>query len=135
MDKEIKDLARIRGQMPDRFYYQQNGRSIDENYIEQKRKNNVIVLEREKAQQLKKQLQDQVFQATMLALEQGVDPLQQQMLSELGSMIYGAFGGGSIRPEKLKNISFSTQLGTMLGSALAEAPFRLLDEILNDTDR
>lgn len=132
MDQKIIEHYHNRGHMPDRFYYQQNGKSIEENYIEQKRKSNVIVLERERIQELKKELESQTFQATMLAIEQGVDPLYQQMFHEIGNMIYGAFSGGSVRPEKLKNISLSTQLGAVLGRALAEAPFRLLDEILND---
>ena len=134
MDQKMVEHYHNRGYMPDRFYYQQNEKSIEENYIEQKRKNNVIVLERERIQELKKELENQTFQATMLAIEQGIDPLHQQMLHEIGNMLNSAFSGGSVRPEKLHNISLSTQLGVVLGKALADAPFRLLDEILNDKE-
>ena len=39
LDPQLVEFLHNSGKMPDRYYYQLNGKSAEENYIEQKRKN------------------------------------------------------------------------------------------------
>lgn len=134
MDHQMIEYYHRNGMMPDWAYYQQNGKSAMENYRDQTR---VIIdryEEQKKLEEAKKQLEEEMFVAMMSALEEGIDPLEQTVAQDIGNMVSAVFEGGAIHPERLKNKSFSAELGAALGRALAQAPFKLLDDILNDKD-
>ena len=44
-DPQLVEFLHNSGKMPDRYYYQLNGKSAEENYIEQKRKNQARIKE------------------------------------------------------------------------------------------
>jgi len=60
------------------------------------------------------------------------EAFEEEVASDIVNMISSAFETGSMRPEKLENRSFSSDLGATLGKALAMAPFKLLEEAFDD---
>lgn len=127
-----------RGLMPDWAYYQQNGKSAQENYAEQHRKMQEEYYKREKAKELeeaKKKIEQQILEAIIFTMEQGAGTVADAAAADIISSINAAFGGGGSSGKQLGSKSFSAELGVMLGRALGQAPFKLLDEIFKDDDR
>lgn len=126
-----------RGQMPDWAWVQQNGRSPEWNYNYQKQKMYAEMRKREKAKQreeAKKQIEKQILDAIAYTMMEGEEQVANAAANDIISSINATFGGGSINTQHLTNKSFSANLGAILGRALGEAPFKLLDEIFKDDD-
>lgn len=134
MDQQMIEYYHRRGLMPDWAYYQQNGKSAIENYREQTQMIKARYDEQKRIEEAKKKLEEEMFVAMMSALEESIDPLEQTVAQNIGNMMSAVFEGGAIHPERLKNQSFSVALGAALGKALAQASFKLLDDILNGKD-
>ena len=120
-----------RGLMPDWAYYQQNGKSALENYREQKNKYVKKELKRQKIAQLKKDLEKQLYDALFVTLNQSREMLAAATADDIINSVNAAVGNGS-SSFKGGQHSFSTDLAVMLGKALGDAPFKLLDEILDE---
>lgn len=127
------------GMMPDWAWVQQNGRSPEWNLEYQRRKMYRELEEREAAkrrEEAKKQIEQQILEAILFTLEEGAGTVADAAAEDIISSINAAFGGGSAGASKqLGNKSFSAELGAMLGRALGQAPFKLLDEIFDDDKR
>lgn len=132
MDLNMIEFYHDRGSLPDHFYYQLNGKSAEENYLEQKRKIHERIEMRRKLEECKRQIEDETFQAIMIALEQSAGKLESEVANDVVNSIQAAFAGGSIHPEALTNKTFSSEIAIALGKALGQAPFKLLDEIFKD---
>ena len=63
------------GKLPDWAYYQQNGKSAQENYITQIQKFRNELLEKQKQQQLEKEIEKQVEEQVNEAVERAIDDL------------------------------------------------------------
>lgn len=132
---EQADYYHDRGMMPDWIWVQQNGRSPEWNWEYQRKKMFDDIKRREKLKQLeewKNQLEDRTLEAVMTALDQNASLLEDQLANDVVNKIGATFEGGSIHSEKLTNSSFSTRMAVMLGKALADAPFKLLEDIINE---
>ena len=74
-NKEQIEYLHDIGKMPDWVYYQQNGKSAQENYIIQKQKFRNQLLERRKQEQLEKDIEKQVEEQVSEAVEKVLDDL------------------------------------------------------------
>lgn len=123
------DYLHSSGLMPDWIWVQQNGRSPDWNYQYQRDK---FLNEREAAKQrekAKKEMQQQITDAVSSVLQQGSDTIAAATVEDIVSSIEAALNGKPITTQKK---SFAADLGAMLGRALVDAPFKLLDDIFDD---
>ena len=68
----------------------------------------------------------------MFSLEESSSEISDDIANDIVNKINATFEGGSIHPERFTSMSFSKQLALMLGKALGQAPFKLLDEILDE---
>ena len=119
------DYLHSSGLMPDWIWVQQNGRSPDWNYQYQRDK---FLNEREAAKQrekAKKEMQQQITDAVSSVLQQGSDTIAAATVEDIVSSIEAALNGKPITTQKK---SFAADLGAMLGRALVDAPFKLLDD-------
>lgn len=130
-DRDMVEFLHNSGLMNNLVYYQRNGKTAQENYIDQKRKQQQNYKKQRELEKLKKQMEDQIFEAVMYTMEQ-TEAFEEEVASDIVNMISSAFETGSMRPEKLENRSFSSDLGATLGRALAMAPFKLLEEVFDD---
>ena len=129
------DYLHSRGLMPDWVWVQQNGRSPDWNYQYQRDKFLREINEREAAKQrekAKKEMQQQITDAVSSVLQQGSDTIAAATVEDIVSSIEAALNGKPITTQKK---SFAADLGAMLGRALVDAPFKLLDDIFDDDER
>ena len=108
------------GLMSDQAYYQQNGKSIIDNYIMQQRKMHI--------KQTKRKIYQQLFEALNYALNESTEKISDAAAAEIINSVHAAFDSGS-SGKKGKRIS--SDLGTVLGRALGQAPFKAIDELLN----
>lgn len=129
------DYLHSRSLMPDWIWVQQNGRSPDWNYQYQRDKFRREINEREAAKQrekAKKEMQQQITDAVSSVLQQGSDTIAAATVEDVVSSIEAALNGKPITTQKR---SFAADLGAMLGRALVDAPFKLLDDIFDDDER
>ena len=136
--KEEADYYHDIGLMPDWAWVQQNGRSPQWNYDYQHRKIIEAEQQREAAkrrEEAKKKIEQQILDAMVLTMQQGEELVANAAADDIIASINSAFGGsgGAAAPSGGKK-SFSAELGAMLGKALGEAPFKLLDDIFKDED-
>lgn len=132
---EEADYYHDRGLMPTWAWVQQNGRSPEYNWEYQKREMYKKIRRAEKLKRLeewKKQLEQQTLEAVLFSLDQNAAALEDQLANDVANKISAVFEGGSIHAEKLSNSSFSNRLAIALGKALGEAPFKMLEEILEE---
>lgn len=132
MDLKQIEYYHSNGSLPDRYYYQMNGKDAYSNLVEQHRKMNKKYMDQEKVKELKKKLEQQIFESVMIAFDDSYSYISNAMAEDLSNKLSAAFQGGKIQPEKLTNSSFSLQLGNALARALALAPFKLIDEFFDD---
>lgn len=122
------------GYMPDWVWVQQNGRSAQQNFEYQRRKIYDQIAEREAAkrrEEAKKEIEKQILEAILVTLEQATDGVAEETANDVVACINAALNG-TPAPDGKK--SFSAEIGAILGRALGEAPFKLLDEIFKDAD-
>lgn len=132
---EQADYYHDRGLMPDWAWIQQNGRSPEWNMEYQRKKMYRQIEEREAAkrrEEAKKEIERQILEAIVMTMEQGVGTVADAAADDIVNSINAAIGGGSGAGKALSNKSFSAELGVILGKALGQAPFKLLDEIFKD---
>lgn len=120
-----------KGLMPDWAWMQQNNKSPQENleYTRNKIKKRIEV--EEKRKKIKNKIEKQLLEAIVYTMEKGSEIVAEQTVNDIVSSINAALNGGSA---PVKKNSFSADLGAMLGIALGQAPFQLLDELFNDED-
>jgi len=131
---EEADFYHDRGLMPDWAWVQQNGRSPQWNYEYQHRKFMREIEEREAAkarEEAKKKIEQQILDAINLTMQQGSEQVAEAAADDIIASINAALGGTAAPSSKR---SFSADLGAMLGKALGEAPFKLLDDIFKDDE-
>ena len=132
---EQADYYHDRGMMPDWLWVQQNGRSAEWNYQYQKNKLYKEIEEREAAkrrEEAKKEIEKQLLEAILYTMEQGSEVVASAAADDIISSINAALTG---TPAPASKKSFSAELGKMLGVALGQAPFKLLDEIFKDDEK
>lgn len=117
------------GLISDFAYYQQNGKSIIDNYIiqkqQQQRKNDI--------EQAKKQIHQQILNAILYTMNEGTDKMAAAAASNIINSVHAAFGSGSAKATNQKAVS--EDLGAILGKALGDAPFKAIDEMFDATER
>ena len=129
------DYFHDRGMMPDWAWVQQNGRSPQWNYDYQRRKMHERIREREAAEErekAKKEIEKQLLEAILFTMEQGSETVASAAADDIIASINAALNG---TPAPASKKSFSADLGKMLGVALGQAPFKLLDEIFKDDEK
>ena len=132
---EEADYYHDRGMMPDWAWVQQNGRSPQWNYEYQKAKMYRELEEREAAKrraEAKKEIERQLLEAIAMTMEQGSEMMVAATADDIVASINAALNG---TPAPASKKSFSADLGKMLGVALGQAPFKLLDEIFKDDEK
>jgi hypothetical protein len=75
MDLEMIEYYHDRGLMPDWAYYQQNGKSVEENWIEQQKKIEQKYLEKQRETQQQKALEEYIGEMTEEQLGKCLDDL------------------------------------------------------------
>ena len=128
------DYYHDRGMMPDWAWVQQNGRSPQWNYEYQKAKMYRELEEREAAkrrEKAKKEIERQLLEAIVSTMEQGSEMVADAAATDIVASINAALNG---TPAPASKKSFSVELGAMLGRALGQAPFKLLEEIFKDDE-
>ena len=131
---EEADYYHDRGMMPDWAWVQQNGRSPQWNYEYQKAKMYRELEEREAAkrrEKAKKEIERQLLEAIVSTMEQGSEMVADAAATDIVASINAALNG---TPAPASKKSFSVELGAMLGRALGQAPFKLLEEIFKDDE-
>lgn len=131
---EQADYYHDMGLMPTWAWVQQNGRSPEYNYEYQKREMYKAIEEREAAkrrEEAKKQIEQQILDAIVLTMQQGEELVANAAADDIIASVNAAFNGGTVSKS---NKSFSAELGAMLGRALGQAPFKLLDDIFKDDE-
>lgn len=131
---EQADYYHDRGMMPDWAWVQQNGRSPQWNYEYQKAKMYRELEEREAAkrrEEAKKEIERQLLEAIVSTMEQGSEMVADAAANDIVASINAALNG---TPAPASKKSFSVELGAMLGRALGQAPFKLLEEIFKDDE-
>ncbi len=132
---EQADYYHDRGMMPDWAWVQQNGRSPQWNYEYQKAKMYAELEAREAAkrrEEAKKEIERQLLEAIVSTMEQGSEMVADAAANDIVASINAALNG---TPAPASKKSFAVELGAMLGRALGQAPFKLLEEIFKDDDR
>lgn len=132
---EQADYYHDRGMMPDWAWVQQNGRSPQWNYEYQRAKMYAEIEAREAAkrrEEAKKEIERQLLEAIVSTMEQGSEMVADAAANDIVASINAALNG---TPAPASKKSFAVELGAMLGRALGQAPFKLLEEIFNDDDR
>ena len=123
------------GMMPDRYYYQQNGKSAYENYRIQKQRIREGIMDlytEQRIQEALKEIQRLYEEAAIFSIEQSIDEAANVFADHMISCIDGTFSGGSINPGSMKNKSFAVMLGAALGRAIGQAPEKLLEDLYKD---
>ncbi len=131
---EQADYYHDRGMMPDWAWVQQNGRSPQWNWEYQHRKMYEELEAREAAKrraEAKKEIERQLLEAIAMTMEQGSDMMVEATANDIVASINAALNG---TPAPASKKSFSVELGAMLGRALGQAPFKLLEEIFKDDE-
>ena len=132
---EEADFYHDRGMMPDWAWVQQNGRSPQWNWEYQHRKMYEELEAREAAKrraEAKKEIERQLLEAIAMTMEQGSEMMVDATANDIVASINAALNG---TPAPASKKSFAVELGAMLGRALGQAPFKLLEEIFKDDDR
>ena len=132
---EQADYYHDRGMMPDWAWVQQNGRSPQWNYEYQRAKMYAEIEAREAAkrrEEAKKEIERQLLEAIVSTMEQGSEMVADAAANDIVASINAALNG---TPAPASKKSFAVELGAMLGRALGQAPFKLLEEIFKDDDR
>lgn len=133
---EQADYLHDIGLMPTRYWVMQNGRSPEYNWEYQKREMYKWIEDNErkkKREEAKKKIEQQILDAIVYTMSQGSDLVADAAADEVINTVNAAFGGGSVDSNGKR--SFSADLGAILGKALGEAPFKLLDEIFEEDER
>ena len=131
---EEADYYHDRGMMPDWAWVQQNGRSPQWNWEYQHRKILADLEAREAAkrrEEAKKEIERQLLEAIAMTMEQGSEMMVDATANDIVASINAALNG---TPAPASKKSFSVELGAMLGKALGQAPFKLLEEIFKDDE-
>lgn len=131
---EEADFYHDRGMMPDWAWVQQNGRSPQWNWEYQHRKILADLEAREAAkrrEEAKKEIERQLLEAIAMTMEQGSEMMVDATANDIVASINAALNG---TPAPASKKSFSVELGAMLGKALGQAPFKLLEEIFKDDE-
>ena len=131
---EQADYYHDRGMMPDWAWVQQNGRSPQWNWEYQHRKMYEELEAREAAKrraEAKKEIERQLLEAIAMTMEQGSEMMVEATANDIVASINAALNG---TPAPASKKSFSVELGAMLGRALGQAPFKLLEEIFKDDE-
>ena len=131
---EQADYYHDRGMMPDWAWVQQNGRSPQWNWEYQHRKILADLEAREaakKREEAKKEIERQLLEAIAMTMEQGSEMMVAATADDIVASINAALNG---TPAPASKKSFSVELGAMLGRALGQAPFKLLEEIFKDDE-
>ena len=131
---EEADFYHDRGMMPDWAWVQQNGRSPQWNWEYQHRKILADLEAREAAkrrEEAKKEIERQLLEAIAMTMEQGSEMMVDATANDIVASINAALNG---TPAPASKKSFSVELGAMLGRALGQAPFKLLEEIFKDDE-
>lgn len=131
---EEADFYHDRGMMPDWAWVQQNGRSPQWNWEYQHRKILADLEAREaakKREEAKKEIERQLLEAIAMTMEQGSEMMVDATANDIVASINAALNG---TPAPASKKSFSVELGAMLGKALGQAPFKLLEEIFKDDE-
>lgn len=81
MDKAMIEYYHNTGQMPDWVYYQVNGKSLEENYIEQTNKFKAKCIERLNKEREKKELEKEIEKQVNIMVEKALDDLLKQLNS------------------------------------------------------
>lgn len=124
------------GMMPDWAWVQQNGRSPEWNLDYQHRKMYAEIEAREAAKrraEAKKEIERQLLEAIVSTMEQGSEIVADAAADDIVATINAALTGTPAPASNKK--SFAVELGAMLGRALGQAPFKLLDDIFKDDER
>ena len=79
----------------------------------------------------KKEIERQLLEAIAMTMEQGSDMMVEATANDIVASINAALNG---TPAPASKKSFSVELGAMLGRALGQAPFKLLEEIFKDDE-
>lgn len=80
----------------------------------------------------KKEIEKQLLEAILCTMEQGSEVVASAAADDIIASINAALTGA---PAPASKKSFSADLGKMLGIALGQAPFKLLDEIFQDNGK
>ena len=131
---EQADYYHDRGMMPDWAWVQQNGRSPQWNWEYQHRKMYEELEAREAAKrraEAKKEIERQLLEAIAMTMEQGSEMMVDATANDIVASINAALNG---TPAPASKKSFAVELGAMLGRALGQAPFKLLEEIFKDDE-
>lgn len=127
------DYYHERGNMPDRYWAQQNGKDPEWNLEYQRRQNDMKIRKQEKikkCEEVKKQIQQQIYNAIIFTMNEGSGRIAAAAANDIINSVNAACGIGSVGPKG--NMSFFVDLGIILGKALGQAPFKLLDQLFND---
>lgn len=114
--------------MPEWAAAQLNGKTAEENYYRQKRK----FQKRELIRNALEEIQKEYDNALYFAIQEEEERISEMAANNFISQITAAFDGGTINPNALKNKSFAAELGAAFGRAIGQAPFKLLEEILEE---
>lgn len=117
-----------KSRVPSGLENQLNGKTAMENYIDYKRK-----WEREQEkEELEKKLYDSIMDAVFLSVMASEENITAMAGADIIATIQAAFDGGKINPGAFQKKTFATDLGIILGRALADAPFKILEELFRD---
>ena len=83
-------------------------------------------------EETKKEIQKQLIETLMYAMEQGIEVVAEATVDDIVSGIEAALGGK--QPIKATKKSLSAELGEILGRALVQGPFKLLDDLFKYED-
>lgn len=119
------------GKMPLRYWVQQNGRTAQENFNYQREKIIKDAMRKKELEQLKKQIEEELFIANMTAIDESAGALEQDVATNVVNNISATFNGG-IYPERLN--SFSKQIAIGLGRAIGNMPFKLIEDFFDKYD-
>lgn len=72
------------------------------------------------------------MQEIAMTMEQGSEMMVEATANDIVASINAALNG---TPAPASKKSFSVELGAMLGRALGQAPFKLLEDIFKDDDK
>ena len=82
-------------------------------------------------EEAKKEIERQLLEAIVSTMEQGSEMMVEATANDIVASINAALNG---TPAPASKKSFSVELGAMLGKALGQAPFKLLEEIFKDDE-
>ena len=137
MTPEEADRLHDEGLMPDWAWFSQNGRSTQYNIDYQMRKihaeTDKMLNERFKAKkkaELKKELQDKITEAIEEGIAEGTSQVAEQAADDIVARLEEAFNNKT--PFNGGKKTFAADIGAAVGRALGDAPFKALDDLMNE---